>query len=143
MVAENTFKYFAFISYKREDEEWAKWLQHKLEHYKLPSNLNGRTDLPKEIRPIFRDQSDLAGGVLADEINKALESSKYLIVICSPRAAQSEWVGKEVRTFLDLGRVDKIIPFIIGGTAYAQESKDECFPLALRELPSHHAYSLV
>lgn len=130
-------KYFAFISYKREDEEWAKWLQHKLEHYKLPSNLNGRTDLPKEIRPIFRDQSDLAGGVLADEINKALESSKYLIVICSPRAAQSEWVGKEVQTFLDLGRVDKIIPFIIGGTAYAQESKDECFPLALRELPSH------
>lgn len=36
MVAENTFKYFAFISYKREDEEWTKWLQHKLEHYKLP-----------------------------------------------------------------------------------------------------------
>ena len=30
-------KYFAFISYKREDEEWAKWLQHKLEHYKSPA----------------------------------------------------------------------------------------------------------
>ena len=137
METENKFKYFAFISYKREDEEWAKWLQHKLEHYKLPSNLNGRTDLPKEIRPIFRDQSDLAGGVLADEINKALESSKFLIVICSPRAAQSEWVGKEVQTFLDLGRADMIIPFIIGGTAYAQDPKDECFPLALRELPPH------
>ena len=23
----------AFISYKREDEAWAKWLQKKLEHY--------------------------------------------------------------------------------------------------------------
>ena len=22
-------KYFAFISYKREDEEWAVWLQHE------------------------------------------------------------------------------------------------------------------
>ena len=131
----NEKKYFAFISYKREDEKWAKWLQNKLEHYKLPSNLNGRTDLPKEIRPIFRDQSELAAGVLADEINNALTKSKYLIVICSPRAAQSEWVGKEVQTFIGLGRTDKIIPFIIGGTAHAQDPKDECFPLALLNLP--------
>lgn len=131
----NEKEYFAFISYKREDEKWAKWLQHKLEHYKLPSNLNGRNDLPKEIRPIFRDQSELAGGVLADEINKALINSKYLIVICSPRAAQSVWVSKEVQTFIDLGRTDKIIPFIIGGTAHAQNPTDECFPLAILNLP--------
>lgn len=128
-------RYYAFISYKREDEKWAKWLHHKLEHYKLPSNLNGRTDLPKEIRPIFRDQSELAGGVLADEIQKALEASKYLIVICSPRAAQSQWVGKEVQLFIDMGRTDKIIPFIIGGTAHAQNPEDECFPSALLSLP--------
>jgi hypothetical protein len=95
-------EYFAFISYKREDEKWAVWLQNKLEHYKLPSNLNGRIDLPKEIRPIFRDKSELAGGVLADEIQKALEASRYLIVICSPRAAQSPWVGKEVQSFIDM-----------------------------------------
>lgn len=132
---ENEKKYFAFISYKREDEKWAKWLQHKLEHYKLPSNLNGKTNLPKEIRPIFRDQSELAAGVLADEIKKALTDSKYLIIICSPRAAQSQWVGKEVQTFIDLGRTDKIIPFIIGGTAHAQNPEDECFPLALLNLP--------
>ena len=131
----NDRKYYAFISYKREDEKWAKWLQNKLEHYKLPSNLNGRTDLPKEIRPIFRDQSELAGGVLADEIQKALEASKYLIVICSPRAAQSQWVGKEVQSFIDMGRTDKIIPFIIGGTAHAQNPEDECFPSALLNLP--------
>ena len=129
-------KYFAFISYKREDEEWAKWLQHKLEHYRLPSNLNGNSHLPKEIRPIFRDQSDLAGGVLAEEINNALENSQYLIVICSPRAARSEWVGKEVETFIEMGRIDKIIPFIIGGTAHAINPEDECFPLSLRELPA-------
>ncbi|MCR5036683.1 MAG: TIR domain-containing protein [Bacteroidales bacterium] len=128
--------YFAFISYKREDEEWAKWLQHKLEHYKLPSNLNGRSDLPKEIRPIFRDKSDLAGGVLAEEINDALENSQYLIVICSPHAAHSEWVSKEVKAFIDMGRSDKIIPFIIGGTAHAQNPEEECFPVTLREMPA-------
>ena len=33
-------EYYAFISYKREDEKWAKWLQHKLEHYKFPTSLN-------------------------------------------------------------------------------------------------------
>ena len=33
------YKYLAFISYKREDEKWAKWLQHKLEHYKLPTSI--------------------------------------------------------------------------------------------------------
>ena len=48
---EGRYDYYAFISYKREDEGWAKWLQHMLEHYRLPSKLNGRTDLPREIRP--------------------------------------------------------------------------------------------
>lgn len=52
-------EYYAFISYKREDEKWAEWLQNKLEHYKFPTNLNGRTDLPKNIRPTFRDVTDM------------------------------------------------------------------------------------
>ena len=63
--------YFAFISYKREDEKWAKWLQNKLEHFSFPTNLNGETDLPKNIRPIFRDVTDLTPGILAEEINTA------------------------------------------------------------------------
>lgn len=129
-------EYFAFISYKREDEKWAKWLQYKLEHYHLPLNLRkAKTDLPKEIRPIFKDTSELAAGVLADEIHKALEQSKYLIVICSPNAAQSEWVCKEVQAFIDMGKSEYIIPFIIGGTAYAQNPTEECFPSSLRKLP--------
>lgn len=137
METDNKFKYYAFISYKRKDkdEELAKWLQDKLEHYKLPQNLNDITDLPKEIRPIFRDQSDMAGGVLDEEISKALESSKSLIVICSPRAAQSKWVNLEVETFIKLGKTDKIIPFIIDGEAYAKNPEEECFPLAIRNLP--------
>ncbi len=128
-------EYFAFISYKREDQKWAKWLQDTLENYKLPSVLNGRTDLPKEIRPVFRDKSELASGVLADEIQTALKQSKYLIVICSPRSAQSEWVNKEIQSFIDLGRTEKIIPFIIEGRPHAQNPDEECFPSLLRNLP--------
>ncbi len=131
-----TKQYYAFISYKRDDQKWAEWLQEKLEHYKLPSNLNGRDGLPKEIRPVFRDKSELAAGVLADEIQKALDHSKYLIVICSPHSAKSEWVNKEVQSFIDSGRTDKIIPFIIEGTPNSGNDETECFPKAIRELPA-------
>ena len=128
-------EYFAFISYKREDEKWAKWLQHKLEHYKLPSNLNGRADLPNEIRPIFKDTSELTPGNLPEQIQEALNLSKNLIVICSPRSAKSEWVNREVETFIAMGRIANIIPFIIEGSPFAKDSKEECFPKSLRELP--------
>ena len=131
-----TKQYYAFISYKRDDQKWAEWLQEKLEHYKLPTNLNGRSDLPKEIRPVFRDKSELAAGVLADEIQKALNNSKYLIVICSPHSAKSEWVNKEVQAFIDSGRTDKIIPFIIEGVPNSNNDETECFPKAIRELPA-------
>ena len=128
-------EYYAFISYKREDEKWAKWLQHKLEHYKLPTNLNGRTDLPREIRPVFRDTSELNPGNLPQQIHDALATSKHLIVICSPRSAQSEWVNREVEAFIAMGKQNCIIPFIIDGRPYAEDSVEECFPLAIRDLP--------
>lgn len=134
MSEDNKKEYYAFISYKREDEKWAKWLQDKLEHYKFPTNLNGRTDLPKNIRPTFRDVTDLTPGLLADEIDKALRSSEWLIVICSPRSAKSPWVCKEAQTFIDLGRADHIIPFVIEGNPFSKDSSTECYPEALLNL---------
>ena len=112
----NNKKYFAFISYKREDEKWAGWLQDVIERYRLPVSLKRkRPELPASCRPLFRDSTDLCGGVLADVIKRGLDNSKYLIVICSPRAASSQWVCKEVQEFIDSGRADNIIPFIIEG----------------------------
>ena len=127
-------EYYAFISYKREDEKWAKWLQDKLEHYKFPTNLNGRTDLPKNIRPTFRDVTDLKPGLLAEEINDALRNSEWLIVVCSPRSAKSPWVCKEAQTFIELGRADHIIPFVIEGIPFSKDSATECYPDALLNL---------
>jgi len=130
----NGYTFYAFISYKREDERWAKWLQNKLEHYKFPTNLNGRTDLPKNIRPTFRDVTDLTPGLLAEEIDKALRSSEWLIVICSPRSAKSPWVCKEAQTFIGLGRADHIIPFVIEGNPFSKDNSTECYPEALLNL---------
>lgn len=127
-------EYFAFISYKREDEKWAKWLQDKLEHYRFPANLNGRTDLPKHIRPTFRDVTDLTSGLLAEEIDNALRNSLWLIVICSPRSAKSPWVCKEAQTFINLGLADHIVPFVIEGRPFSNDSSTECYPEALLKL---------
>ena len=129
------YKYYAFISYKREDEKQAKWLQNKLEHYKLPTVVRTENpSLPETIYPIFRDTTDLSGGFLAGAIEDALKSSKYLIVVCSPRAAQSQWVCKEVQYFIDSGREKYIIPFIIDGEPNSKNIAEECFPENLRNL---------
>ena len=131
----NAYKYLAFISYKREDEAWAKWLQYKLEHYKLPTNVRrDNPSLPKTARPVFKDTTDLSGGVLEEAIKSALASSQYLIVVCSPRAAQSPWVCKEVQEFIDSGREKNIIPFIIDGEPFSTDIAKECFPQNLRSL---------
>lgn len=135
---ESQKEYYAFISYKREDEKWAEWLQNKLEHYHFPTNLNGRTDLPHNIRPTFRDVTDLTSGLLVEEIDKALRSSEWLIIICSPRSAKSQWVCKEAQAFIDLGYSDHIIPFVIEGTPFSDNDATECYPQALLNLTGSH-----
>ena len=134
MEENKEYTYYAFISYKREEEQWAKWLQRKLEHYRFPTNLNGRENLPERIYPTFRDVTDLTPGQLAVEIDKNLRDSEWLIVMCSPRSAQSPWVCKEAQTFIDLGRADHIIPFIIDGTPFSDDVATECYPEALKNL---------
>ena len=123
-------EYFAFISYKSEDGEWATWLQHELEHYHLPASFNGRTDVPQELRPVFRDIDELSAGNLPEQIKLALANSQNLIVICSPQSAKSPWVNQEVETFIALGRTKRIYPFIVEGS-----SPSEFFPPALLNLP--------
>ena len=127
--------YYAFISYKREDEKEAKRLQHQLEYYQLPNQLRkDNPDLPEYVRPVFRDMTDLEVGELSALIHEALEQSHYLIVVCSPRAAQSKWVNDEVEYFISLGKQDKIIPYIIEGVPHADDSSEECYPPALLQL---------
>ena len=130
----NQYTNYAFISYQRKDEKWAKWLQHKLENYKLPVVARQEQRQQRYIRPVFRDKTDLTGGVLAESLRDELLHSRFLIVICSPNAVQSEWVNSEIQTFIDNGRIERIIPFIVGGEPHADNAELECFPQALRSL---------
>lgn len=116
--------YYAFVSYSHKDQKWAKWIQESLEKYRLPNIVRKeiRRPLPKTLAPVFRDATDLAVGKLIDNLNKELEESQYLIVVCSPNSAASNAEGKnyvdaEIRHFRVLGREDRIIPVIVSGTS--------------------------
>src|SRR6516165_6167214 len=129
------FKYRAFLSYSHRDKGWGKWLHAALEGYRIDKDLSGRETLagpmPKTLRPIFRDREDFsAGHSLTAQTLTALEASKFLIVICSPNAAQSKYVNEEVRRFKILGRADRVIPVIVDGEP--GDPTRECFPPALR-----------
>lgn len=150
---EAVIKNYAFISYSHQDTKIAKWLQHKLEQYYIPLKVYSK--VPKEnlppnsthyLRPIFLDKTDLTGGVLYDTLRENLEQSRYLIVLCSPNSANSEWVSKEVQTFVETGRLDYIIPIVIDGVPYLDAQiaagknpvGKECMPKYLVDFTRKH-----
>jgi hypothetical protein len=132
---DTSFEYSAFISYKREDEKWAVWLQNSLERYSIPASIRKEVPrLPKHIKPVFRDKTDLGVGGLTTSLHQELERSHFLIVICSPHSASSEWVGKEISYFKDdLGRENLIIPFIVDGVPHCEDKAKECFHPIFKE----------
>lgn len=124
----NTWNWLAFISYKHDDIEMARWLQEKLERYKLPSYLiDDYPDIRQNLHPIFRDETDLGLGYLDDKIKDNLQQAQYLIVICSRTTPQSPYVCDEIKEFIRQGKKDNIIPLLLEGTP------EECFPAPLLE----------
>ena len=129
---EQQFKYFAFISYNSRDTEWGKRVQRKLEHYRMPATLcsvHGWERTP--IKPVFFAPTDIQPGGLTEELQERLRASRNLIVICSPNSARSEWVGKEIAFFHQLGRTKQIHFFIVDGVPHSGNTDTECFnPIA-------------
>ncbi len=144
-MADAPLKYWAFISYSHADRRWADWLHRSLERYPIPVTMAGRENprgerIPTRFKPVFRDREELAAADdLGREINAALAASRYLIVICSRRAAASPWVEKEIVQFKRHGREDRVRCLIVDGEPWASRGgssecsvEDECFPSAVR-----------
>src|SRR6202045_2092975 len=136
-------RYWAFLSYSHADKGWGEWLHKALETYRVPRRLVGKQSrdekVPERVYPVFRDREELpVSADLGSNITEALRESRYLIVICSPRSAQSRWVGEEIKTFKKLGREDRILALIVDGQPNASDGKpgfeveDECFHEAMR-----------
>lgn len=136
-MAETSFKYRAFISYSHADHEWAVWLHRALERYRVPKKIAGAKGVTR-LGKCFRDEEELsAAAELGPEIAEALMASDTLIVVCSPRAAQSPWVDKEIAQFKQLARAagpkaeDRVFALIVDGEPHGA-GETECFPPALK-----------
>lgn len=129
------YTYYAFISYNSRDIDWGKRLQRKLEHYRMPAALCSQRGWKRRpMIPVFFAPTDIQPGGLSDEIKKRLRAAKNLIVICSPNSAQSEWVGKEIEYFHELGRDRNIHFFIIDGIPNSGDTATECFNPVVKKL---------
>ncbi len=140
IMTDKRFEYYAFISYSHKDEKAAKWLHKKLENYPLPSALRKESDgqIPKKIRPVFRDATDLGIGDLRKNLHRELEDSRFLVVVCSPKSARpnaegGHWVNDEIKRFIELGREDRVVPIIVEGCPDSGDPQTECLPPAIKE----------
>jgi hypothetical protein len=108
-------QYSAFVSYSRRDSRIASRLQRRIEGYRLPHRITAHGK--KRLRPVFRDRDDLtAASDLSEALRAALRSSEYLIVVCTPNAPQSEWVGREIDYFRALRGDDHILTALFEGS---------------------------
>lgn len=125
---EQQYKYFAFISYNSHDLKWGKCLQKKLEHYRMPATLCSERGWKRTpIQPVFFAPTDIQPGGLSQELQERLKASRHLVVICSPHSAKSEWVGREMAFFHQLGRTQDIHFFIVEGEPHSGDPDTECF----------------
>jgi hypothetical protein len=122
-----TVDYVAFISYSHagSDVRWAKWLHRAVESYRIPTKLI-RSGRGRRVGKLFRDEDELSASAdLSSAIRSALDRSRFLIVICSPRSASSAYVSAEVQYFIESGRRDFILLLLVEG------EPDESFPACL------------
>jgi tetratricopeptide (TPR) repeat protein len=129
-------QYKAFISYSHQDRDWSAWLQRALEAYRVPRRLVGTKgefgEVPRRLTPVFRDREDLSSASdLTAKVKDSLESAESLVVICSPAAAQSNWVNEEIDYFKSLGRESRIFALIVDGDPQPSDPEQQCFPSAL------------
>lgn len=122
-------RYRAFISYSHADEAVARRLHGALEAYVLPRRVRNAHGLPRRLIPIFRDVDELAAeSGLTTRLQDALDQSQWLIVLCSPAAAQSRYVNQEIEYFLRRHGAQRVL------CALASGEPPDCFPPAIRAL---------
>jgi WD40 repeat protein/tetratricopeptide (TPR) repeat protein len=139
-----SYENVAFISYKRENFDIAKWLRKQLTWYRFPAAKVAPEDHPphpKYIRPIIQDKTNLEAdtGPFWESIKEKIDGSRFLIVLCSPQSARPDasgkhWVEEEIRHFLTNPHrsdpLNYVIPVIVAGNPGVGGEK-ECLPPSL------------
>lgn len=115
-----TTRYRAFISYSHRDAKIAQKLHRRLEGYSIPRALRSATSAgagsAARLGMIFRDRDELASaGNLSHSIERALDESAALIVVCSPAAVGSRWVDAEIAYYREHHAQRPVFAFIVDG----------------------------
>ena len=141
-MQEEPAKYLAFISYSRADNaeagrQWADWLKATIEDFPIPVNcepaLAPGVGQGKAAREVFLDRLRMtAGGELRPKLDQHLQVSRFLVLICSPRSATSQYVAFEIEHFKKAGKWDKIIPVVIDGKNPTPDPRECWVPECLR-----------
>ncbi|MBI2497146.1 MAG: toll/interleukin-1 receptor domain-containing protein, partial [Opitutae bacterium] len=133
-----THCYRAFICYSQRDRTEAERLHRRLESYQVPPRLVGKDGqhgpVPARLYPVFRDREELgASADIGERLRGALRQSAFLVVLCSPAAAQSRWVNAEIETFCAFapGNRDRVLAVLVSGEPASGNAATECFPPAL------------
>src|SRR5712664_2574498 len=103
-------RYDAFLSYShRHDSILGPTLQSSLERFAKPWYI-------RQTLRIFCDIANLAASpALWMSIEHALRSSRWFILLASPDSADSPWVNREVRWWLDHRHADQLL---VVGTSF-------------------------
>lgn len=124
----------AFISYSRKDKAFAARLHKALGNYMPPRDL----PLPRRRLDVFRDEEDFTGTEYYQSVDRHLNDSGKLIVLCSPAARASEFVNDEIKRFARARGPERIIPVLVAGIANneatPEQSAQMAFPDALCEV---------
>jgi tetratricopeptide (TPR) repeat protein len=112
--------YDAFISYSHaKDKPIASALQSVIQ--KL-----GKPWYKRRALRVFRDDTSLsATPQLWPSIEQALSQSRYLLLLASPEAADSHWVGKEVEYWLTHKSADTLLIGVTDGTLTWSEKRND------------------
>jgi hypothetical protein len=150
-MKETDKRFYAFISYNHGDRWSALFVKRILEFFFIPAYIRKGEKYQDylinnnlSLRPIFRDEDNMPGGqeLTEGEIHPNLKDSVFLVVLCSPNAVKSKFVGaKEVAYFVDpKNNCQKyIIPLIIKGdhvnleAPKADSDIEYCYPEELRQ----------
>lgn len=102
--------YDAFLSYSHADIGVAEALQRGLHR------VGRRVGQLRALR-VYRDATDLAAnpGFWA-KLEEAIQSSRYLVAVLSPAAAGSEWVNREIETWISERGSDHVLIALVEGS---------------------------
>ena len=110
-------QYNAYITYEHSElnNKISEMIETKLKYYPIPKKLLNDSDT-KKIEKIFRYPIEPPiNNTALDNINNAILTSEYMIVVCSPETAKSDRITQEIKLFLQDHTIEHILAVISDG----------------------------